>query len=232
MEVFMSKKKYAFTLAEVLITLAVIGVVAAITMPSLIQKHREQVVTNKLKKFYSTFSQAYLMAVNENGTLDNWGLTNSKMVEDDEGNSDHSDESYDNYEKFFDVMGKYMKIIKYEKVKGGKISVYFSDGSEIVGMWLGNAEGCSGTYTGKCGDFYVRIGGKPIDNKKLEDKTNVFVFILLANKITPMGIGNEFNYCKNGTNYTRCTAWVLYNGNMDYLHCPDELSWEGKTKCK
>lgn len=32
----------------------------------------------------------------------------------------------------------------------------------------------------------------------------------------------------NGRN---CTAWLLYNENMDYLHC-DDLSWTGKTKCK
>ena len=28
-----------------------------------------------------------------------------------------------------------------------------------------------------------------------------------------------------------CTAWVLYNENMDYLHCSD-LSWDGKHSCK
>ena len=28
-----------------------------------------------------------------------------------------------------------------------------------------------------------------------------------------------------------CTAWVIYNENMDYLHC-DDLSWNGKHKCK
>jgi hypothetical protein len=27
-----------------------------------------------------------------------------------------------------------------------------------------------------------------------------------------------------------CTAWVIYNENMDYLHC-DDLNWGGKTKC-
>ena len=27
-----------------------------------------------------------------------------------------------------------------------------------------------------------------------------------------------------------CAAWVIYNKNMDYLHCND-LSWEGKHKC-
>lgn len=28
-----------------------------------------------------------------------------------------------------------------------------------------------------------------------------------------------------------CAAWVIYNENMDYLHCND-LSWDGKKKCK
>lgn len=33
-------KKFGFTLAEVLITLGIIGVIAALTLPSLIQKNR------------------------------------------------------------------------------------------------------------------------------------------------------------------------------------------------
>lgn len=28
-----------------------------------------------------------------------------------------------------------------------------------------------------------------------------------------------------------CTAWVIVNENMDYLHCND-LDWNGKTSCK
>lgn len=28
------------------------------------------------------------------------------------------------------------------------------------------------------------------------------------------------------------TAWVVYNGNMDYLRCPDKLSWRGAHTCK
>lgn len=40
----------AFTLAEVLITLGVIGVVAAMTLPTLIQNYQEQEYVNKLKK--------------------------------------------------------------------------------------------------------------------------------------------------------------------------------------
>ena len=46
--------KNAFTLAEVLITLGIIGVVAAMTMPSLIASHKEKETVSKLKKVYST----------------------------------------------------------------------------------------------------------------------------------------------------------------------------------
>lgn len=39
-----------FTLAEVLITLGIIGVVAAMTMPVLISNYRESVIKNQFKK--------------------------------------------------------------------------------------------------------------------------------------------------------------------------------------
>ena len=52
-------KKSAFTLAEVLITLGIIGVVAAMTLPVLTQKYQKMVLKNQYKKVYSTLSQAY-----------------------------------------------------------------------------------------------------------------------------------------------------------------------------
>ena len=56
------KKKNAFTLAEVLITLGIIGVVAAMTLPTLIEKHQKKVTATRLKAAYSIFSQALLAA--------------------------------------------------------------------------------------------------------------------------------------------------------------------------
>ena len=58
-------KKNAFTLAEVLITLGVIGVVAAMTIPTLISYFQEKVLLNQFKNFYSTFTQGikYLQAI-------------------------------------------------------------------------------------------------------------------------------------------------------------------------
>jgi prepilin-type N-terminal cleavage/methylation domain-containing protein len=47
----------AFTLAEVLITLGIIGVVAAITIPNLISTYNKKVVETKLKEDYSLLQQ-------------------------------------------------------------------------------------------------------------------------------------------------------------------------------
>ena len=50
----------AFTLAEVLITLGIIGVVAALTMPTLIAQHRKKALQTALLKTYSELQQANL----------------------------------------------------------------------------------------------------------------------------------------------------------------------------
>ena len=63
-------KAVAFTLAEVLITLGIIGVVAAITIPSLITKYRISVLENAYKKMDSTIDQAILLAKTDIGIDD------------------------------------------------------------------------------------------------------------------------------------------------------------------
>lgn len=50
--------KKGFTLAEVLITLGIIGVVAALTIPTISSNIQHAILKNQFKKFYSTFSQA------------------------------------------------------------------------------------------------------------------------------------------------------------------------------
>jgi len=63
----------AFTLAEVLITLGIIGVVAAITIPTLIQNSQKQETVTRLQKAYSTITQAYKNAEITMGSGANWG---------------------------------------------------------------------------------------------------------------------------------------------------------------
>ncbi len=64
----MKLKSRGFTLAEVLITLGIVGVVAAITIPVLVQKYREKVVITKCKTDYSIIMQALQMAQADFGT--------------------------------------------------------------------------------------------------------------------------------------------------------------------
>ena len=61
------KRKCAFTLAEVLITLAIIGVVAAMTIPTLLNKYQMKVFETAFKKQYSVFQNAINYTVLENG---------------------------------------------------------------------------------------------------------------------------------------------------------------------
>ena len=55
-----NSRKIAFTLAEVLITLGIIGVVAAMTLPTVINNVHHKELETALKKQYSTLSQAIL----------------------------------------------------------------------------------------------------------------------------------------------------------------------------
>ena len=61
------KAKAAFTLAEVLITLGIIGIVAAMTIPTLISKYEKKQTVTKLQKMYSILNQAYLFAKADGG---------------------------------------------------------------------------------------------------------------------------------------------------------------------
>ena len=48
----------AFTMAEVLITLGVIGIVAAMTIPQLVKNYQLHVLQNQLKAVYSDLNRA------------------------------------------------------------------------------------------------------------------------------------------------------------------------------
>ena len=71
----MSNKKYetknenskGFTLAEVLITLGIIGVVAAMTIPTLIKNYQKTVWVNQLKKSVSTLEQGFQKMLADDG---------------------------------------------------------------------------------------------------------------------------------------------------------------------
>jgi len=70
-----TKTKSAFTLSEVLITLVIIGIVAALTIPSAISKYQKQQTVVRLKQAFSQFNQAAKLSVPQYGDMSTWDYT-------------------------------------------------------------------------------------------------------------------------------------------------------------
>lgn len=66
--------KKGFTLAEVLITLVIIGVIAAITVPTLITKYQKEQTVTRLKKAYSSLAQTTNRAIADYGPISTWDI--------------------------------------------------------------------------------------------------------------------------------------------------------------
>ena len=135
-------QKAAFTLAEVLITLGIIGVVAAMTIPTLVANYKKKVVETRLVKVYSTFNQAIKMSEAEHGPLTTWDAIEETMEYDDENQSYIITESniVDWYDKY---IAPYIKTAKVDKNittdKDKKIKVWMPDGSLVLissSSWL------------------------------------------------------------------------------------------------
>ena len=132
---FVGKRNVAFTLAEVLITLGIIGIVAALTMPALMSGYRKQVAETRLKKFYSSMNQLILLSEADNGPREFWDEQPRETYDvDEDGNQDRTQES-----KMVPWFNKYIKpYIKSLDAKvdpnlyTGRVLVKFSDGSAAL----------------------------------------------------------------------------------------------------
>ena len=71
----MKNKYFAFTLAETLITLVIIGVIAAITVPVMMNATNQAQFIERCKKMYSTLSQAKDLAEMNDGPMTGWDLS-------------------------------------------------------------------------------------------------------------------------------------------------------------
>ena len=122
-------QKSAFTLAEVLITLGIIGIVAAMTLPGLIQNYQKHVVENQLRATYSILSNAVKWAEVDNGT--GFDITVADMSDFNDVNGfsyENSEAVFEKYfKKYFKITQSYpksdnIKYFKYKGYKGGNYS--------------------------------------------------------------------------------------------------------------
>ncbi|MBR1753747.1 prepilin-type N-terminal cleavage/methylation domain-containing protein, partial [bacterium] len=224
-----------FTLAEVLITLGIIGVVAALTIPTLIQKFDERETIVKVKKMYSTLSRAF-----EHYKIEHPNVKASDFSTPDNGGST----------QVFNIFKDYLMITKDCGTGDGTLcstpsSVYLLNSPSVYNNYSGNQylhkvllnDGSSILFSGFEGNEMVGIVYDINGNKsKNVYGKDLFSFAIdLEGNLLPRGLENGTNYVdsdclRENSEGVACTSWIIYNENMDYLHC-DDLSWNGKTKC-
>ncbi len=226
----MTYKKCAFTLAEVLITLGIIGVVAALTIPTLMQKFDERETITKVKKMYTVLSQAYQTYIAENGKPND-------TTHDSEGAA-----------QLFSIFAPYLNVQSdcgtsnsgqcisndmYKYKNGDNAGSYGSDSSSYkVTLSDGSSLWFSSPNNGAYFDIYYDENGKKGPNKWGYDLFH-FVARIDDEKLLPNGLTSgkfESECAPEDSRGYACTAWVIYKENLDYLHCTD-LEWNGKTKC-
>lgn len=204
------------------------------TMPSLIAKHQEKATVVALEKFYNRLEQSLRM----NYALDDEDFTPENLL------------------KRFQTV----KICKNSKRGCADAQYYFTDGQPNSYWGKNDNEGrtyailkdgmiirlsltspdCTQTNAGGlqnvCGEISVDVNGKKAPNTAGRD---LFYFYLTKRNVVPVGMKEHpsysFDKCCFNSDYNRgfgCAAWVVYNGNMDYLHCKDKLGWDKASSCK
>lgn len=125
------KVQVGFTLAEVLITLGIIGVVAAMTIPTLMTNYQKKSTATQLKKTYATISNAVRLSEEENGELSGWEF-------EENGTSTKSIQVFDKY------LAPYLKVTKKE-VNGSNFTYYKPNGQREASLAI--LGGKSALYT-------------------------------------------------------------------------------------
>lgn len=256
----MKKEKVfsAFTLAEVLIVLGVIGIVASLTIPTLISNYEDHAVPVALKREASVIQQAINMAHTEEGTIDRWYTGTS---------------SADALTAVNTVLSKYLKVAKncgtaalgclpssYGWLSKTYISTMYdlnvdsnySKMSLVDGSILFfNIEGANSADTPYITRifFHIDVNGLKGPNRWGYDLFRFYVLSeayvkslgasVKSELMTPYGdprfnLNSSENECVvTDSSYLGrgggCAVWVYYHGNRDYLHC-DGLG-PTKTKC-
>ena len=228
------KNNYAFTLAEVLITLGIIGVVAAMTLPTLIQNYRKNVAINQLKKSYSLLNQAWQNII---VAEDVEKITNTEFYENVDKYCAFSNFDKDKCEK---LMNKYIDMTWIQDPEYFYI-IGLKDGTALIDLMFNrstkNLDTCKliqslgGNMCSTAFDFILDINGSKNPNKIGIDRFRFYVSdsghlfpiygkdYALYQQQTDLS-GNS-NYWKNIEDSTEsCAAEIIENSWQATENCP------------
>lgn len=211
--------KKAFTLAETLITITIIGVVASLTISNLVKSYQRKIYLNQFKQAVSILSQGYYrIAADADGKISNLrkGYSNDMR--------DYGKSFYEKYFKIHKMCSSYdehLDCLTYTVKSLNKKNNSTSWCSQYnYPMILNNGMiFCLPTNYDSQIDGYrigVDINGPKGPNVNGYD---VFMLKLFDNGTIGHYVLSAYNYadCDIKGNGTRCSEWIMKFGNMDYL---------------
>lgn len=215
--------KRAFTLAEVLITLGIIGVVAAITIPNVIKNYKAIVLESQFKKAYSVFSQATERIIIEElgGLTDLSGVSAAELL--------------NFYQKY---MAKAVQCDRFQTCPGGVFPKANNErwGSDFIvnnyKTYNGNTvniygiadaaialqDGTFAIIDGAAANKYITIDINGWKNKPNKLGHDFFMFQIVKGHLQPIGkrgTNSDYNLCSktstSGHNGKGCAIKALYD---------------------
>ena len=245
------KLSMAFTLAEVLITLTIIGVVSSIIIPTIKLKCQEAITISKLSKVYAQFDSSFNSAVAQFGPPNVWGLEASYYDKEEKITKTPGGE------KFFSLLSSGLKAEKIDMRNETMPSHYMNhttpnnvaemsnfrlpDGTIIFHAWIQNKQ-CNHNTNGKgknnqflsslCGDFKIDLNGKRQPNMLGIDQ---FSFRISKRGIIPTGLPDDGRALETSCvakeaaayNGNGCTAYAITKKKMPWLY-GKQPSWSDK----
>lgn len=196
-----------FTLAEVLITLGIIGIVASMTMPTLLSKYRKNVVISKLQKASSTIAQASNMATATYGTDYREAF-----------DAFDPDSALEMFNKYYKPFMKLSNVVKGQK----GVFAYLTDGTALYFFRDYREEGLDGWYTTYMIVCLTHKACETLDETStatIRQSLGVERFTFYTNgqiptyQISTVDRDTLISYCKNSTvTWEACSALIGGDG--------------------
>ncbi len=213
--------KTAFTLAEILITLAIIGIVAALTIPSMINKYQKRIYITGLQKNYAVLTAAFKAAQIENGDVINWDWSNTENIA--------------------DILSKYLKVEKKYPVNSDVYKVMCHEDNGFTHknnsfnpqyMWLSNKWHISSPFianrtasikltNGAC------VGVNPLDNN-YDSIREIFLDINGSSKSPNVAGKDLFFFYINDKNELKPFGDTWSNEDLGVVVSPEESQTDPK----
>lgn len=237
----------AFTLAETLIVLAIIGVVATLTIPSITTDANNKDRVVKLKKAYNMLENAYGVMTSNFGLLDEWPEIDTETITKRMASAMKigKDCGMDEDDSCFEPSAVIEGIESDKDVKSKDVGKYMTaDGiSYAFLIEQSDSADCNKDVTGDdssmpialkkvCGVVMVDVTGVA-RSRSIQGK-DLFEFYVTKEGIYPVGSEKDdlFKWednCLDSIGGSACTAWAITNGNLDYLKVDSSGKCDGKS---